>query len=109
MDQYVQACRAALGERLPGILALFYGHIGDGNMHIVACVPGAASQPRAEIREVVYDLVRAHGGTVSAEHGIGLLKKPWLGHARSDVEIALMRRLKEALDPQHILNPGKVV
>jgi FAD/FMN-containing dehydrogenase len=109
MDHYAQACHAALEARLPGTVALFYGHIGDGNLHIVACLPGATPQPKLAIQEVVYDLVRSFGGTVSAEHGIGLTKKPWLGYVRTDAEIALMRRLKDALDPRHILNPGKVI
>jgi len=58
---------------------------------------------------VVYGLVRDFGGTVSAEHGIGLLKRPYLGHSRTADEIALMRTLKRALDPKGILNPGKVL
>ncbi|MGK9166778.1 FAD-binding oxidoreductase [Inquilinus limosus] len=109
MDDYVRACRAALAQRLPGIEALFYGHIGDGNLHIVACVPGAEPQPKQEIVETVYTLVREFGGTISAEHGIGLTKKPWLPYVRSDAELALMRRLKQALDPHGLLNPGKVL
>jgi FAD/FMN-containing dehydrogenase len=59
--------------------------------------------------EVIYGLVREFGGTVSAEHGIGTVKKRWLGHARSPEEIALMKTLKAALDPAGLLNPGKVV
>ena len=109
MDDYVQACKAALEERLPGVVALFYGHIGDGNMHIVSFLPGAATQPKRVIQEVVYDMVRRFGGTISAEHGIGLSKKPWLGYVRSDAELELMQRLKTALDPQRLLNPGKVL
>lgn len=109
MDDYVQACRAALERRLPGIVALFYGHIGDGNLHIVACVPGAEPQPKQEIVETVYAMVREFGGTISAEHGIGLTKKPFLPYVRSDAELALMRRLKDALDPRGLLNPGKVL
>lgn len=58
---------------------------------------------------IIYGLVREMGGSVSAEHGIGTLKKQWLGHARSDAEIALMRTLKAALDPEQLLNPGKVI
>jgi len=65
--------------------------------------------PKQSIEEVVYGLVREYRGSVSAEHGIGTLKKPWLGHARSVEEIALMRTLKNALDPRGVLNPGKVI
>ncbi|MDP9899284.1 FAD-binding oxidoreductase [Variovorax ginsengisoli] len=109
MDEFAERCAAGLRARLPGCRSLYYGHIGDGNLHLVAWVPGAPSQPEHEIEQVVYGLVREFGGSVSAEHGIGTLKKPWLGHARSPEEIALMRTLKHALDPTGILNPGKVV
>lgn len=106
---YVEACRAKLEAELPGIIALFYGHIGDGNLHIVAVVPGAAEQPKGAIEAVVYGSLPERGGTVSAEHGIGTRKKHWLAASRSPEEIALMRTLKTALDPQGILNPGKVL
>jgi len=76
---------------------------------VVVHVPGVAEQPYEELTEILYGLVRAHGGTISAEHGIGTLKRAWLGHARSAEEIALMRTLKRALDPDDLLNPGKVV
>jgi FAD/FMN-containing dehydrogenase len=66
-------------------------------------------QPKEEITGIVYGLVQQFGGTISAEHGIGLTKKPWLPYTRSEPELALMRRLKAALDPQNLLNPGKVV
>jgi FAD/FMN-containing dehydrogenase len=109
MDAYARDCRAALARDLPGCMSFFYGHIADGNMHIITCVPGAAEQPFDAMDEIVYDLVRRHGGTVSAEHGIGLKKKPYLPYARTEPELALMRRLKAALDPENLLNPGKVV
>ncbi|WP_159994206.1 FAD-binding oxidoreductase [Roseomonas sp. 18066] len=109
MDDYVVQCKAALQAALPGVVALFYGHIGDGNLHIVACLPGAVPQPREAIVQIVYDTVREFGGTVSAEHGIGLTKKPYLSYVRSPAEIALMQRLKAALDPQGLINPGKVI
>ena len=109
MEDYVQRCRAALGQAFPGIDSFYYGHIGDGNLHIIAHLPGAAKQPKDEVNAIVYGLVREFGGTVSAEHGIGTLKRDWLGHARSPEEIALMRRIKHALDPQGLLNPGKVL
>ena len=109
MDAYAAECRAAFAAELPGALALFYGHIADGNLHIVACLPGAAEQPFAAIDDIVYRLVRRHGGTVSAEHGIGLKKKPFLAFSRSPEELALMRLIKRAIDPTNRLNPGKVL
>ena len=111
MDAYVQRCKAALAERIGGCEAVFYGHIGDGNLHLVAWVPGlpVEQQPKEAMDEVIYGLVREFGGSVSAEHGIGTVKKRWLGHARSPEEIALMKTLKAALDPLGLLNPGKVV
>jgi FAD/FMN-containing dehydrogenase len=109
MDAYARDCRAMLAQALPGCLSFFYGHIADGNMHIITLVPGAAEQPFDAMDETVYALVRRHGGTVSAEHGIGLKKKPYLPYARSEPELALMRRLKAALDPGNLLNPGKVL
>src|SRR5204862_80764 len=67
------------------------------------------AQPKEEMDGIIYGLVRDMGGSVSAEHGIGTMKKKWLGHARSEPEIALMRLLKVALDPKGLLNPGKVI
>lgn len=98
-----------LAARWPGIVALSYGHIGDGNLHVVANVPSAAAQPAADISAMIYEIVREFGGSISAEHGIGTLKRPYLAYSRSDEEIALMRTLKRALDPKNIMNPGKVL
>ena len=109
MDEYARRCKAELAQRVPGCESVFYGHIGDGNVHIVIYQKGAAKQPKEQVEEVVYDLVREYGGTVSAEHGIGTMKKRWLAHARSPEQVALMRTLKAALDPKNILNPGKVI
>ena len=109
MGTYATACRKQLEAELPGIVALFYGHFGDGNLHIVAAVPGASPQPKEMIDQIVYELVREIGGTVSAEHGIGTRKKRWLPYSRQPEEIGLMHTLKQALDPLGILNPGKVL
>ena len=108
MDEFAVVCRARLADALPGMLSVYYGHIGDGNIHIVALQRGAVPQPSAEIARIVYDTVREFGGTVSAEHGIGTVKKPYLSYTRTAEEMALMALLKKALDPQGILNPGKV-
>ena len=74
-------------------------------------VPGLAvdQQPKTRMDEVIYGCVRDFAGSISAEHGIGTTKRPYLGHARTPEEIALMRTLKAALDPLGLLNPGKVI
>jgi FAD/FMN-containing dehydrogenase len=88
---------------------LCYGHIGDSNLHVVVNVPSAGNdQPQHAVEELVYGIVRGLGGTISAEHGIGLIKKPYLAYTRTAEEVALMRQLKAALDPRNVLNPGKV-
>jgi FAD/FMN-containing dehydrogenase len=93
----------------PDARVLCYGHIGDSNLHVVVNVPSAgADQPHHEVDALVYGTVRSLGGTISAEHGIGLIKKPFLSYTRSAEELALMQRLKAALDPRNVLNPGKV-
>lgn len=109
MDEFATACRAALAGSLADAHALFYGHVGDGNLHIVARDRSAPQQPKQAIADTVYRLVGAFGGTISAEHGIGLSKKPWLGQTRSPAELEAMARIKAALDPLALLNPGKVL
>jgi FAD/FMN-containing dehydrogenase len=109
MEAFVADCRAALAEALTDGEALFYGHIGDGNLHIVARDRTATELPKQLISDVVYGLVGRYGGTVSAEHGIGITKKDRLSLTRSPNEIAVMQRLKAAFDPHDLLNPGKVL
>ncbi|MCB8876860.1 FAD-binding oxidoreductase [Acidisoma silvae] len=109
MDRYAESCRARLARDIPGCVSFFYGHIADGNMHIIACVPDAVPQPYDAIDAIVYDEVRRFHGTVSAEHGIGLKKKPYLPFSRTPEELALMKVIKQALDPNALLNPGKVL
>jgi FAD/FMN-containing dehydrogenase len=105
---------AIFAERWPGFEICLFGHIGDGNLHINVMKPDAMPSDEfwARAREsdaALFDLVRRHRGSISAEHGIGLLKKPFLGYCRSEAEIAAMRAIKRALDPQGLLNPGKVL
>ncbi|WP_425100211.1 FAD-binding oxidoreductase [Tropicibacter sp. S64] len=109
MNAFADACRARLKEAMPEALSVYYGHIGDGNLHIVALDRSARQQPMDRINRIVYETVREFGGTISAEHGIGLLKKPYLPYTRSPEELALMARIKVALDPKGLLNPGKVI
>jgi FAD/FMN-containing dehydrogenase len=106
MADYVNSVRAALTGRFSDAALLAYGHIGDGNLHF-SIYPGA-SRDRDAIDEMVYHPLQALRGSVSAEHGIGLEKKAYLGYTRSASEIELMRRLKRMMDPGNILNPGKL-
>lgn len=108
MEGYVAAVRARLSARFAAHRCITFGHLGDGNLHFAITVGDTSEQVRREVESCVYDPLAAIGGSVSAEHGIGLEKKPWLAHSRNEAEIALMRTLKRALDPHGILNPGKV-
>ena len=107
IGRFAEACRAAIGARWPGHHTLFFGHVGDGNLHLTtdaSTVNGEA----AAVEALVYGQVAAFGGSVSAEHGIGLHKKPHLSASRTPAELAAMRAIKRALDPLNLLNPGKV-
>lgn len=107
MQEFVDVCRAGLDAIDDGVPAMWFGHIADSNMHINVslreCGPG-----KAGIDTVVYGVVRDFGGSVSAEHGIGLLKKAFLEYSRTPEEMAVMRGLKGMFDPKGILNIGKV-
>jgi FAD/FMN-containing dehydrogenase len=109
MERYVAEVRSALGRRWPGAHLSVFGHLGDGNLHLVFA-PGTADEAtRRAVEAIVYLPLAAVRGAVSAEHGVGLEKKLHLGISRTPEEIALMRLLKGALDPLGILNPGKVI
>ncbi|SLN31034.1 putative FAD-linked oxidoreductase [Oceanibacterium hippocampi] len=108
MADYVTTVEATLARTLPDYATYTFGHIADGNLHFAVC--GRAMDPatRETAERAVYAPLDGRG-SVSAEHGIGLDKKGWLPLSRNPEELALMRRLKVALDPKNILNPGKVV
>lgn len=109
MADFVATTTAALEQRFPGIRVFFFGHLGDGNLHAVVHLAEIDDAVTHEIDAVVYAEVAAFGGSISAEHGIGTLKRDWLGHSRSPAEIRAMRAIKAALDPHRLLNPGKLV
>lgn len=108
LDAYLQHFDdgvAALGSDIRGFA---FGHLGDGNLHI--CVAGEDENPHKNtVKDIVYANLRQMGGSFSAEHGIGLEKKPELEALADPVKIALMRTIKRAIDPNNIMNPGKVV
>ena len=105
---------AAMKQALPECRPVPFGHVGDGNLHFNCQSPPGWDKPRfmayhEAISGAVYDLVVGHGGSISAEHGIGLLKVDELAHYRTKIELDAMRAIKRALDPQNIMNPGKVI
>ena len=105
---------AVFEQRYPGWELCLFGHIGDGNLHVNVMKPDAMGAAEflartAEADHAMFERVRAHGGSVSAEHGIGLLKKKFLSYSRSPEELATLAAIKGALDPRGILNPGKVL
>lgn len=109
LDDFARACREAVLARFPGAHVSFFGHVGDSNLHVAVALPGGAEDTGHAVEEIAYGLVRDLGGSVSAEHGIGTLKRAWLGHSRSPGEVRAMRAIKAALDPRGILNPEKVL
>jgi len=112
--RFVAETNALLAQELPGIRMVIFGHLGDGNLHYNVSPPAGASDADFVARQpavyrLVHDQVARHAGSISAEHGIGQLKREENQRYKSPVEIALMRRLKETLDPLGIMNPGKMV
>ncbi|WP_197716885.1 FAD-binding oxidoreductase [Mesorhizobium sp. DCY119] len=105
----VQEIRVGLMQACPTLQVVFFGHAGDSNIHLIAGPVADIGLTSHGIEQIVYDIIRTYGGSVSAEHGIGLHKKPWLSYSRSESEMALLRQLKRTLDSKGILNPGKVL
>ena len=99
---------------MPGARVVPFGHLGDGNIHCNVSQPIGADKPQflarwGEINKIVHGVVAAHHGSISAEHGIGQLKRDLLPQVKDRVAMELMRAIKQAIDPQGILNPGKVI
>ncbi|MFZ4874038.1 FAD-binding oxidoreductase [Janthinobacterium sp. Mn2066] len=104
-----ERCEAALRARWPHATILIYGHLGDGNLHIVVHEPDWPASAAREVQDVVYGITGEMDGSVSAEHGIGSKKLRVLGLTRSPADLATMRAIKLALDPLWLLNPGKLL
>lgn len=107
IGDFAQECRRQLIENWPQGDVVCFGHVADGNLHVSAQIRDGI-RDKDDTDRIVYGCVAQWRGSVSAEHGIGLLKKAYLGYSRNEAELVLMRRLKAALDPRGILNPGKV-
>ncbi|MDA9941348.1 FAD-binding oxidoreductase [Luminiphilus sp.] len=113
MPHFLCEVEAVVGQHYPDFEIVWFGHIGDGNLHLNVLKPEGLSmydfQRRCDdVSRWVFDVVERYGGSVSAEHGIGLLKKDYLTFSRSRQEVAIMRQVKRAFDPHGIMNPGKI-
>ena len=111
---FITEASKAVTAALPGIRPVPFGHIGDGNVHFNLSQPPAIDRDAfldrwAEFNRIVHDIAAGLGGSISAEHGLGFMKRDEITHYKSAVEIDMMRAVKRALDPQNIMNPGKLV
>ncbi|MBD8527386.1 FAD-binding oxidoreductase [Pseudomarimonas arenosa] len=113
MPAFLAEAQSLLGEAYPDFEVVWFGHIGDGNLHINVLKPGDMAQADfvaacEQVTKLLAKVLQEHGGSISAEHGIGLVKKPYLDCTRSLAEIELMRQIRRAVDPAGLMNPGKV-
>ena len=115
MPEFVRTTDALLQAALPGIRLVNFGHLGDGNLHFNVQAPLGVDpadflrDKEAPVNTLVFDAVQRFHGSISAEHGVGSLKRDTLEHYKSPVALALMRSIKRALDPLNLMNPGRVV
>src|SRR5690606_7540267 len=115
--EFIERGAAAVQSKLPGGRIFVFGHLGDGNLHYNVSAPAgsdaAAYQAMRDnektISRAVYDVVTQMNGSISAEHGVGQLRVSSIAHYKSPLEIAMMKRIKQALDPDNRLNPGRVI
>ncbi|HEU0133946.1 MAG TPA: FAD-binding oxidoreductase, partial [Allosphingosinicella sp.] len=114
MPEFIEAAQAAVAERFPGTRVVAFGHLGDGNVHFHVQAPADADGDRwlaergGEVGGFVHDLVVERGGSISAEHGIGQMKRGELVRTLAPARLAALRAVKRALDPAGIMNPGKL-
>ncbi|HVP09362.1 MAG TPA: FAD-binding oxidoreductase [Burkholderiales bacterium] len=108
IPEFVERAGAALSRAFPGEPVYCFGHVGDGNLHYNVGSPALVAR-RDEVNRLVYEAVDALGGSISAEHGLGQLKRDEIARHKPAIELDLMRAVKRALDPQGLMNPGKVL
>jgi len=113
MPDFIKEVDQLVARQYPDFEIVWYGHIGDGNLHLNILKPEALSADQfhakcVNVSSEIGQLLAKYEGSVSAEHGVGLLKKDYLHYSRSAVEMDLMRSIKRAFDPNHIMNPGKL-
>jgi FAD/FMN-containing dehydrogenase len=114
VPQFLVEVEDVLSDSYPDLEVCWYGHIGDGNLHLNILKPdnldASAFYERCHrISPRIFAVVERHSGSISAEHGVGMLKRDFLGYTRTPVERQLMRQLKAVFDPNRVLNPGKLL
>ncbi|MEO8152261.1 MAG: FAD-binding oxidoreductase [Rhizobacter sp.] len=115
IPEFVKSTDTALQAAFPGTRSVNFGHLGDGNLHYNLQAPAGADgaaflrEHEYAVNTLVYDAVMAHGGSISAEHGVGELKREELSQRKSPVALQMMRAIKRALDPQGVMNPGRML
>ena len=114
VPSFLEAAEALVSEAYPDFEIIWFGHIGDGNLHLNILKPANLAiedfyKKCDEVSERVFSLVRKFGGSISAEHGIGMLKKPFLHYSRGPGELDYMKAIKQVFDPKNIMNPGKLI
>ncbi len=115
IPEFVRVTDGLLAREIPGVRLVNFGHLGDGNLHYNVQAPEGGDarvflrEQEARVNTLVFDSVQAFGGSISAEHGVGSLKVHELEQRKSAVALALMRSIKQALDPQNLMNPGRVL
>ena len=110
---FLEEVDAIVSKHYPDFEVIWFGHIGDGNMHLNILKPDDLPKEEffeecAKVSQWVFEIVQKYNGSVSAEHGVGMTKKKYLGYTRSDAEITYMRAMKKVFDPKGIMNPGKI-
>lgn len=113
VPEFLEAVNATLKKEYPHFQVAWFGHIGDGNLHINILKPKELNaqdflRDCHRVDQTLFQIIQKQGGSISAEHGVGLTKKPYLEFTRSKEEIGLMKAVKSIFDPDHIMNPGKI-
>jgi glycolate oxidase subunit GlcD len=114
IPELLEAVESVVSRHYPDFEIIWFGHIGDGNVHLNILKPDALEsaafmQQCHQVSRLVFEIVQQCGGSISAEHGVGLLKKDYLGYTRSPAEIQLMKAIRRVFDPNGVLNPGKML